>query len=57
VRTGERAGDDLGELAGVLVGGAALDGDEDVHAVAPARLREAGEPERVQDLFHEQRNL
>ncbi len=57
MRAGQRAGDDLGELPRLLVGVAPLDRDEDVHALAAARLGERGEAERVQHLLDEERNL
>jgi hypothetical protein len=57
VRAGNGAGDDLRELARVVVGVAALDGHEHVHAVGAARLRERLEPERVERLLHDQRHL
>ena len=57
VGAGERAGDDLGELARLVVRVPPLDRHEHVHAVAAARLRETGEPERVEHLLDEQRDL
>ena len=57
MRAGDRAGDDLGELARVVVRVAPLDGDEHVHPLGARRLRERDEPERVEGLLDEQRNL
>ena len=57
MRPRDRAGDDLGEPARVLVRVPPLDRDEHVHAVGAARLREAREAERVERLLDEQRDL
>ncbi len=53
----ERTGDDLRELARLVVPVAALDGDEHVDPPRAARLREALEPGEVEELLDEQRDL
>jgi hypothetical protein len=57
VRPRERTGDDLGELAGLVVAVAPLDGDEHVHPVAAAGLREAGEAKRIENVLDQERDL
>ena len=57
VRPRQRRRDDRRELARLLVRVPPLDRDEHVHPVAAARLREPDEPERVEDLLDEQRDL
>ena len=57
MRRGQRTRDDLGEVPRVLVGGAPLDRHEHVDPVRAARLAARLEPERVERLLDEQRDL
>ena len=53
----DRAGHDLGELPGIAIRVAPLDGHEDVHALGARSLRKANQAERVERLLHQQRDL
>ena len=57
VRPRDRPGHDLAELARLRVRVAPLHRHEHMHAVGAARLREGDEPERVEGLLDEERDL